>query len=342
MIAILLVLCVTMIFSGCQQAPSEPAEEPVEEPIVEEPDVEPEKDPLKVACLMSGPINDQGWNATAYEGLLIIEEEFGAEISYSESTTQSDFETVFRNYAEAGFDIIFGHGFEFNDAATMVNEEYPDSMFVIVSGYSQADNLIPLNVDNYEQGFIQGVVAGLVTETNQLAYVGGMEIPPIQDSLYGYVAGSKYVNPDAEVHSAFIGNFEDTSKVKELALVMIDNGADVLIADAAQAGLGAIEAAKDRDILMIGSNSDQNAMAPDKVVTSGIDNLAFCMKLMVDEIVAGTVETKSYVFGIKEGAVYLAPYHGFEDKLSDDVKATIEDVISDIMSGKLDTHSLAE
>ncbi len=338
MFLMIIMLCASLAIVGCQETASEPVDgEPAEEPVVQQ----PAEAPLKVACIMSGPINDQGWNATAYEGLKIIEKENAAEISYSENVAQSDMETVFRSYAEENFDIIFGHGFEFDDAASKVSPEYLDTMFVVISGASITNNQIPVNVDNFEQGFLQGIVAGLITETNKLGYVGGMEIPPIQDSLRGYEAGIAYVNPDAMVSSAFIGNFEDTSKVKELALTMIDNGADVVISDAAQAGLGLIEAAKDRNILVIGSNTDQNALAPDNIVTSGIDNLAYCMKLVVDEIINGTVEAKNYAFGIREGAVYLAPFHGFEDKLSEETKSQIDKIITDITNGDLDTHSLA-
>lgn len=326
-------LCVASIFIGCSRSMSD---------VSVDDSADNTNEPLKIACLMSGPINDQGWNATAYQGLKLIEEEYGAEISYSESTEQSDMETAFRSYADEGYDIIFGHGFEFDDAGLKVAKDYPETTFVIIAGVSVDENLIPINVDNYEQGFIQGIVAGVITESNTIGYVGGMEIPPIQDSLKGFSAGAKFVNPNVEVKSTFIGNFEDTAKVKEIALAMIESGTDVLMSDAAQAGLGAIEAVKEKGALMIGSNSDQNSLAPNNIVTSGIDDLASCMKLVAGEIIDGTFESKSYVFGIKDGAVYLAPYHEFENKLSPEAIDQIDSIITDIMDGKLNPHDFME
>ena len=296
---------------------------------------------LKVAALLPGPVNDQGWNATAYNGLKLVEEKFGAEIAYTESVPVSDYEETFRNYAVAGYDIIIGHGFEFGDTAMKVAPEFPETKFIVTStNISQEPNVASLNTDNFEQGFIQGVVAATLTETNTVGAVGGLEIPPIIDSLRGFEVGAKYINPDINVLTVFTGDFEDAAKAKEMAVALIEKGVDILMVDADQAGIGSIEAAADKGILAIGANGDQNALAPDTIVTSGVDDLAMALEILVQDILDGKFEAKYYDLGVAEGAVYLAPYYGFEDKLAQEDKDAIAQVIEDMKSGKLDAHSL--
>lgn len=327
-LSILMVLMFALSLLGCSGG-----QEPVEEASSE--------DQMKVAILLTGPINDQAWNATGYDGLVRIEEKFGAKVSYTESIAQSDMESAYMAYAGEGYDVIFGHGFEFTDAAAKVAESYPDTMFVTIAGGVINDtNLASLNVDNYEQGFLQGVVAGLVSENGKIGCIGGMEIPPIQDSVNGFAAGAKYVNPGIDVRIAYTGSFDDTARVKETSMAMVDDGVDVLMADAGQAILGAIAAAEERDIYAIGTNYDQNNFAPDNVVTSGIDDLPYCMVLVMDEIVEGTFTPDYHAYGIKEGAVYLSSFHGFADTLAPEILEEIEEIQASIENGEFNTHSV--
>jgi basic membrane protein A len=327
-VSILIVLLLLISLVGCNDS----GEAAQEDALVDE---------LKVAIVLSGPINDQAWNATGYDGLMKIEEKFGATVSYTESVAQSDMESAYMAYATQGYDVIFGHGFEFTDAASKVAENYPDTMFVTIAGYTINDtNLASLNVDNYEQGFLQGVVAGLVSETGIIGSIGGMEIPPIQESIEGYAAGARYVNPAIDVRGAYTGSFDDTARVKETALAMIDDGVDVIMADAGQAILGAIDAAEERNVYAVGTNYDQNDFAPNNVVTSGIDDLPYCMVLVMDEIIQGTFVPDYHVYGIREGAVYLSSFHGFAETLDPEILEEIEEIQASIKNGDFDTHSV--
>lgn len=326
-VSILVALLLLISLVGCSGA-GEGAQEEVSE------------DELQVAIILGGPINDQAWNATGYDGLIKIEEEFGAKVSYTESVAQSDMESAYIAYASQGYDVIFGHGFEFTDAASKVSANYPDTMFVTVAGGIINDtNLASLNVDNYEQGFLQGVVAGLVSKTGKIGTIGGMEIPPIMESIEGYVAGARYANPGIDVTVAYTGSFDDTARMKETSLAMIDGGVDVIMSDAGSAILGAIEAAEERGVYAIGTNYDQNNFAPDNVVTSGIDDLPYCMVLVMDEIIQGTFVPDYHVYGIQEGAVYLSSFHGFAEILELEILEKIEDIQASIKNGDFDAHS---
>ena len=121
---------------------------------------------LKIAGLFPGPISDQGWNMMAYNAFKAAEKEYTAEIAYTERTPVSDFEEIFRGYAQAGYDIIVGHGFQFGDAAKKVAKEFSNTIFIVTStDISQEPNLASFRTNDPEAGFIQGVVAALLTET---------------------------------------------------------------------------------------------------------------------------------------------------------------------------------
>ncbi|MBS3970491.1 MAG: BMP family protein [Clostridia bacterium] len=324
---IMLIVLVTVAFLavGCgQNAPTS------------EPNGEPQEKAIKVALLLSGPINDMGWNASAYEGLMGTEEKFGVETSYVESVSPSDMEEYFRGYAIQGYDIIFGHGFQFGEAAKSVAPDFPDVKFIVVSSnISEPPNLGSANLANRQQGFLMGVVAGLMTETNVVGGIGGAEIPPISLSIQGFKEGVEYVNPDARVLTTLTGTNEDVSKAKETALAMIDQGADIVMGNANQAGLGVIEAARERGVLAIASNQDQNPIAPDTVLVSAIKSVPRLMSFIVETYIAGNLEPKFYELGIKEGAVFLSSWHGFENKVPQEVKDRIDEIIEEITSGKL-------
>jgi basic membrane protein A len=327
----LLVVC-SMVLTGCSSGTAESADS--NEPV--------EKEEFRVGLLMDGPINDQGWNASAYSGLKAIEADLGAMISYSESVAQSDNEEIFRSYASQGYDLVIGHGFNFVDAAVIVSKDYPETTFICTScEFNEAPNMGSITDDAFMKGFLGGVVAAALTETNNVAYMGGMEIPPIIEGGKGFIAGATYVNPDIKALAINTGSFSDAGKAKEIAYSLIDEGLDVLMTEADVAGLGAIEAAQNKGILIIGSNTDQNNLAPDTIVTSSIANYDIAYTLVAEAVKKGTWEPSSRVMGLPEGVVYLAPYHGFEEEISDEAKAIIEEVKADIISGALDVREAA-
>jgi basic membrane protein A len=332
-----LFVLVTMLFSmvGCSQ-------EPVDEP-TEKPAEEPAEEPLKVGLLMDGPISDAGWNASAYEGLLLIEENYGAEIAFVESLPLSSIEETFRSLASQGFDILVGHGFQFGDAAKVVGEEFPNTFFVVTStDISQSPNVASVNIDNEQQGFLMGCAAALLTESNIVGSIGGMDIPPIRFGIEGFAKGVDYINPEVKILAAFTGSFDDSVKMKEVSTSMADAGADVIMANAGQAGLGSIDACMENGILAIGSNTDQNSVAPDTVAISVIKNISVAMDYVVQEYKKGTIDGKFYNVGVSGGAVYLSPWHGFADKVPAEIQQQLADIQEMIASGELEVSVLAK
>jgi basic membrane protein A and related proteins len=297
------------------------------------------EDLMKVALALPGPISDAGWSASAYAGLMMIEETYGAEVSYSESVGTSDMEDVFRSYAELGYDIIFGHGSQFTDAIHAVAGTYPDIQFIIVNGNSpKSPNVACVQVADDQQGFMMGAIAALLTKTGTVGVIGGVEIPPIKMAVDGFSLGAAYTDPSVKVLSTMTGSFDDVAKAKETALAMIGNGADLVAAIANQAGLGSIEACKERGIWAIGSNTDQNPVAPDTVVVSVEKSVPVLFTFAFEKIKEGSFEQKVYRLGLNEGAVYLSSWHGFENQISGDVKARLEEIKTAVAGGQVKTR----
>lgn len=267
-----------------------------------------EKDPkdVKVALVLPGSANDKGWNQEAYDGLEKIKD-LGCETAYSENVQVSDYETIFRGYADQGFNVVFGHGTEFEDAAEKVAEDYPDTIFCITSSdISQDPNVCSLQNLNNEQGFIAGVVAALATESKKVAAIGGMEIPSIQSYIMGF-----------------------------------EQGADIVSQDADEAGLGLFEAIKDAPdgVYAIGAVKDQYDECPGKVLTSATNQISDGMKVAIENYIKEGLEAKCYKFGIKEGVIGLADYHDCADVLTDDEKQFVTDTMDKIANGEIEVKS---
>lgn len=323
----LIVIIVATLMVGCAgQADTTDAGVDVQQPETE----------FKVGLLMDGPINDQGWNATAFSGLMKIEEDLGATVSYAESVMQSDNEDVFRAYAEEGYDLVIGHGFNFIDAASKVAADYPETVFVCTScEFNQPPNMGSVTADEFAKGFLGGVVAALVTETDRVAYLGGMEIPPIILGADGFLAGARYINPDIDVLVTYSGDFNDAGIAKEILYSFNDEQADIVMLAAGMANLGAAEAASETGVMIIGTNTDQYEIAPDAVITSAIADYPRAFLLLAQSVLEGSWEADSKVMGISEGVVDLAPYHDFEDDIDEATKQQIEEIKESIASGEI-------
>lgn len=290
---------------------------------------------LKVALLTPGPVNDNGWNATAYAGLMKIKEELGAETAYSEKVSNSDAAEFIRGYADDGYDVIIGHGFEYGDIMKDIAPDYKDSWFLVNSStISQEPNLASLSLNNSEQGYLMGSIAALMSKSGTVAAIGGSDIPPITNSVKGFELGAKETVSSIKVLSTMMGSDNDVAKAKETAISFIEQGADVVMTNANQAGLGGIEAAQQKGVFAIGSNQDQNPSGPDTVITSVIQDYPEAMKVVVERIQQGEMKAASQLLGVKDGAIYLAPFHGFEDKIPQDVKDKINAIIDALKSGE--------
>ncbi len=338
---LLLVSVMLVAMFGCSTPEAEVEVEVVEEEAIEAD--EPEKIVYKVGLMVPSNITDGGWSQNGYEGLMLIGENYDIEYSYIEMPDQSAIEEHLRNFGTTGYDVVFAHGFNFYDAVLKVAPDFPDTVFV--NGGSQAavaPNLGSLDINSAEAGFLAGVVAAHVTETNKIAHVGGMEFPQLIDGVLGLEEGAKYINPDIEVAEAWVGNWDDAANAAGLVSTFAQSDHDVIFVNAGGAGRGAMEGAQTEGVKAIGINIDKNYLAPDTIVTSVITDYPRGMLRLMDKIVAGEFEAKFYYMGAAEGTVYYAPFYQFEEELGEEAMNEIYSIQDQVISGEINVFDIVD
>ena len=294
---------------------------------------------FKVALLTPGSISDAGWNALAYEGLKRVEKELGAEISHVESRAPSQWEEHFRFYASKGYNLVFGHGFEYQEAAKSVAPDFPDTVFITTSGNTVLDNVASIVFELEEVTYLLGVIAGTMTQTGKIGLIGGMNIPPINSTFHALEEGAKSVNPDIKISTSYVGDWENIGKAKELALSQITEGVDFIFHNADAAGRGVFHAVEEsrkagKDIYAFGSNLDQNDIAPDAILASAaIDTKAF---VYASELVqTGKFEPQVMWMGMSLNETVKLVYNPkLKDRIPDDLLVKVEKIRQAILAGK--------
>ena len=289
---------------------------------------------LKVALLLSGAANDQGWNQTAYEGTQKACEKYGYELAYTENLEVADISAAFADYASAGYDVVIGHGYEFGDPALEVAETYPDTKFICTEADASADNVASYVMACEQTAYVEGIIAASTSESGKLGAIGPIPGDSLVKIINGYEDGAKSVNLDIEVQTAWTNSFVDTQLAQEAAKAMIDNGVDVIKHCANACGNGAMTAAVEAGIWCQGDSYDQSSLAPDNILDSAIYNLDVVIDTALGSVADGSFEGDVYNLGMADGAVEVL----LSDNLSDDVKATAQDAIDKIVSGELEVE----
>ncbi len=287
-----------------------------------------------VAMILPGLITDEAFNQFTYEGMMKASEELGIKTVYKENVTQDEQIEVLRQFAQQGYDIIIGQGGQFGEALSIVAEEFPDQQFIFSVGTDTFDlpNMTAATVSYSHAGFIGGVLAGLATKTNKVAFVTGEFYDThrmMEDSFYKGVA---YVNPDIETTAVTTGDFSDTVKAREASLAVIAQGYDVLFACLDAAGAGVAAAAQDSEnVKVVGAVADyaKDYGAEDVAVGSVVfawDNLGYL------ETKGEICDGKSHVLGLADEGI--RPVINVE--LSEEQQAIYDAALQDLIDGKID------
>jgi basic membrane lipoprotein Med (substrate-binding protein (PBP1-ABC) superfamily) len=292
-------------------------------------------DVFRVGLLTPGSIRDAGWNQGAYEGLLRIRAELSAEIGHQQATTPQEFEAGFRDLAARGFDLVFGHGFEFQDAAAAVGREYPDCVFITTSGNTIRPNVAPIVFELEQATYVLGYVGGKLSRSAVLAELGGMEIPSVASTFAAFEAGARASRPQASVLRSYIGSWEDVAAAKEATLAQVAQGADVLIHNADAAAAGFFQAVRERDVIAFGTNRDQNGLAPERVLASATLDIPQALLLVAREVKQGQFWARSIEYGLADGVVGIAWNEALLARLDPSVRSDAERIADKIRSGAL-------
>ena len=262
---------------------------------------------FRVALITPGSVADAAWNAGAYQGLQQIRDSLGATISNIEAHTPAEQEEALRSYAAQGYNIVFGHGYEFQEPAERVSHDYPAPVMVITSGQRVRGNVVPLVFRIHEATYLAGMIAGALTRTGKIGFIGGMELPPIKLGYSGWLEGARAVRPDVQSRIAYLNTFDDAAAGKEAALAMIRAGVDQLHHNADAAALGVFSAAKESPgVFVYGANGDQTSLAPNRVVASAVVDLPRAMLLVSREVQRGGFVPHEESFGLASGVIRLA------------------------------------
>jgi basic membrane lipoprotein Med (substrate-binding protein (PBP1-ABC) superfamily) len=263
---------------------------------------------FQVGLVTPGSIADAAWNSGAYKGLEQIRDSLKVSISQVEAHTPSEQEEALRTYAAKGFNLVFGHGFEFQGPAERVSAQYPNTVFIITSGEKVANNVSPLIFRLGEASYLAGIVAGGMTKTNIIAFVGGIELPPIKEAEAAWVDGAKSVNPKITARSTYLNTFDDVAAGREAALALIQAGADMFHHNADQAGLGVFQAVKEsKGAFIFGANAEQSALAPERTIGSAVIDLPRAILSVAREVKGGAFKPKVESFGLKSGVIRYEP-----------------------------------
>ena len=289
---------------------------------------------FRVALLTPGPISDQSWNGGAYQGLMAIRDSLGAQVSHIQTKTPADFEENFREYGARGFNLVFGHGFEFQDAAKRVAPEFPRTVYITTSGNTASENVAGIRFSFADASYLAGILAASMSRSGTVGVIGGTELPPVKESFEAFARGVRQVKPQARVLTAYIGNWDDVSAGKEQALAQIARGADVIFQNADAAGLGVFQAARERDrVYVIGSNADQNSIAPNVTLGSVAIDLPRAFLTVAREVRAGNFQSRVVTFDAKSDVVRLIINPAVRSAIPPQTLAQIDSVSAQIHSG---------
>jgi basic membrane lipoprotein Med (substrate-binding protein (PBP1-ABC) superfamily) len=291
---------------------------------------------FKVALLTPGPISDQSWNGGAYAGLQRIKDSLGAQVSHIQTKTPAEFDENFRQYGAQGYTLVFGHGFEYQDAALRVAPQFPKTIFVTTSGTTVGPNIAGMNFAFEEASYLAGMVAGATTSTGTIGCIGGTELPPVKVSFAAFEAGARRVRPDVKVVVSYLGNWDDVGAGKEQALAQIGRGVDVIFQNADAAGLGVFQAAREtRKAFVIGSNANQNGVAPEVVLGSVVIDIPHALMLVAREVKAGTFTPRVVPLGLQSDVVTLVLNDALRARIPAAVLAGVDSVKGELLAGRI-------
>lgn len=286
----------------------------------------------KAAIVMPGSVSDNGWNQAGYEGLTNAGKDLGFETAVSEKTAQPDQIEVLSDYARRGYELVIGHGGEFQDAVERVAERFPETMFMVNNGLGTGENIA--NADFYfsQVGYLMGYTAAKMSRSGTIGFIGAQQFKFTNDSVTSYENGSKAANPDVKVLVTWTGDWDDVAKGKEAALNQISQGADVIWPTMDSATLGAMQAVQEKEVYGIGIYRDAINEWPE-ILQSAILDVRGNMRTYLELAAKGELTGKAYKGDLNnEQAMRIGTFHS---DIPEKVVAEINDLISKMQSGEL-------
>jgi len=293
-------------------------------------------DDFKVAIVLPGVITDRSFNQAGFEGVERAAEELSIDFAYSEKTAQPDQPQALSDYARRGYDLVIGHGGEFQESVGRVAGRFPDTQFLIVNGTEAGENIATMSFDFPALGYVMGHVAGQTSETGKAGYIGAQKLQFYVQLGEGFERGFMDARPDGQVFTAWTNDWDDVAKGKEAALNLINQGADVIFPSMDNAVVGSLQGVREQGAMGIGIYYDAIADWPDTVIQSAIFDMRSALVEVISTAKAGEIESKSYSFGLETPTA--ARIGSYSDRVSADVQQSASGIIDQIVAGEITTR----
>ncbi|MGC8856248.1 MAG: BMP family lipoprotein [Anaerolineae bacterium] len=375
-----MLLIATIVLTACAPQPTPTQPPATEPPATEVPTEAPTATPTEAPAVFKvgqvtdlGGIDDKSFNASAWAGVEQAITDFGIEGKYLESQNQSDYAKNIQQFLDEKSNLIITVGFLLGVDTATAAKANPDTMFAIVD-YTYPDcfpgaevgkncgseteipNVRGLTFQTDEAAMLAGYLAAGMTKTGKVATYGGMPIPTVTIFMKGFEAGVKYYNmqkgtnvqvlgwDSATGNGTFTNNFESTDDGRRVAESFIQEGADIILPVAGPVGLGSAAVCKETgSCLIIGVDADWYDTAPeyrDVELTSVLKKINVAVYNTIKDALEGKFSGGTAVYALKDGGVDIAPYHNFDDKVPAELKAEIEKLKADIISGAVTVNGV--
>lgn len=323
----LLIVAAAAALAACGKKEEPPA--PVAAP-ASAPAPAPKPEPLKAAWVYVGPVGDAGWTFAHDQGRKAVEAEFGDKVAttFVEKVPEgADAERVIRDLAAQGNKVIFATSFGFMEPMLKVAAEFPDVKFEHATGYKTAPNMRIYDAKFFEDAYLAGVVAGKMTKTNTLGFVGSFPIPEVLRNINAFTLGAQSVNPKVRTRVVWVNTWFDPAKESDAAQSLINGGADVLLQNTDSTAV--LQTAEKNGKYAFGWDSDMSTIAPKAHLASCVVDWSNYYKKTIQEVMDGSWKTERTVWGVKEGQNALV-------KVADFVPADVKEQVEKLSAGMKD------
>jgi basic membrane protein A len=302
----IVLLILTTLVTGCQQD-------------------EQQSRVLQIGMLLgSGGLGDRSFNDSAYNGLLEAQQQFNIRFETIDFVNNEENLEATRFLAQNNYDLIIGIGYEHKENLIQIASRFPDVKFAAIDFEVEGENIASIVYREQEGDFLIGVLAAMLTETKKVGVIGGTDIPAIRRIMAGFSQGVAYQDNNVEVINDFAGTFSDPEVGFKRAMVLYDQGVDVIHNAASRTGLGIIEAAKQTGKLTTGTSGDQRYIAPGNVVGNRPKCVDTAVMLVIGDLYHGTFTSGIRSLGLKENGIMLGPFD--ESIVNDEMIERLEDL----------------
>lgn len=296
---------------------------------------------LTVAIVTAGTFGSQAFTDVALAGCQKAEEELGIKLNKIENCQMANAADTLRSMSQGDIDVFILTSGAYADTIRQLSKEFPEKVFVSADmALEPIPNVISVGYREQEASFLAGALAAMMTKDNKVAFVGGQPGGSMDRFEMGYSCGARYANPEVEASTAYVGNFNDVNKAKELAAMLYDQGNDWLVPAAGASNLGVFQAASEKGAndYTLGAADGQFQLMPNKIVASQVKRIDHVCYMIIDDLLCDRANLgKTLDLGLKEDGVGLI--YNPDEKISGIVpqekKDKLKELAQDIMDGRI-------